>query len=271
MKNSKNSKFDERLDYSLLKQKKNQSKMKRLLPRIVIISVIAIVIIGGLILAYSYRKDHKTTSSKKTQTQAVLPTSTSTQTTTTQYVSNGQDLNLSFSYPSNWSVTPPTNDNPDDHTITVTSPLATITNADNKSVTGEVVIQVRSGNSTINELNSNSPVEALTSTQIAYTAPTANQDQYPYLSYIHFSNGSSASGAFEEVIITGNLSNTQGTSLNAGYFNGLDPIISANFYQCSTQSCTGSGQTPLSITTGIWQNSSIFKQVLSSFESFKLN
>jgi hypothetical protein len=134
-----------------------------------------------------------------------------------------------------------------------------------------VVVQVRPGTATITELGANAPVAPLTSTQVAYSAPTANQFQYPYVSYIHFANGAKLSKVFEEVMVTGSQSFTEDQNLDAGSLGGLDPIITATFYACATQDCSGTNQSLLSITQSTWQNADLFKQVLSLFESFKLN
>ena len=237
--------------------------------RIAIIVVIALVLIGGVL----YFVGHKSPKPKgQVSGQKIIQvTPSNTPSTTTKYLSNGNDLNLSFTYPNNWSVTPLSNDNKNDQTITLTSPLTTIINTDNSSVVGKIVIQVRPGTDTVSELNSNSPITSLASTQIAYSQPTSNQTSYPFISFIHFSDGSKATGSFEEVIITGGLSFTQGQTISAENVSGLDPIISASFYQCAAQSCTGSSESFLSINLNTWQNSTIFKQVLAIFESFQLN
>jgi hypothetical protein len=231
--------------------------------------VIALILIGGVV----YFVGHKAAKPKGhiTGQKIIQVTPSNTTGTITKYVSNGNDLNLALAYPNNWTVTPPSNDNPKDGTITLTSPLTTVINADNASVVGKIVIQIRPGTDTINELNSNSPITPIASVQIAYTKPTTNQTSYPYISYVHFSDGSKASGAFEEVIITGGLSFAIGQSISAEYLSGLDPIISASFYQCSTQSCTGASQGLLSININSWHNTTIFRQVLAIFESFQLN
>jgi len=237
--------------------------------KIAIIVIIGLLLIGGL----TYYIGHKPTKPKGhiSSQKIIQVTPNNTSSPDVKYVSNGNDLNLSFSYPQNWSVAPPTNDNKNDNTITLTSPLSTVINADNTSVVGKIIIQVRPGTDTINELNNNTPITALASAQIAYSQPTANQTSYPFISYVHFSNGSKASGAFEEVIITGGISFALGQSISAEYLSGLDPIISASFYQCATQSCIGTSQSLLSINSNTWQNTSIFKQVLTTLESFQLN
>jgi hypothetical protein len=237
--------------------------------KIAAITIIGLILIGGI----AYFIGHKPAKPKGhvTSQKIIQVTQPNTSATTIKYLSNGSDLNLSFVYPKNWSVTPPSNDNKNDNTITLTSPLTTIINSDSSSVAGKIVIQVRPGNDTVSELNSNSPITSLASTQIAYSQPTSNQTSYPFISFIHFSDGSKATGAFEEVMITGGLSFSQGQSISAEDVSGLDPIISANFYQCANQACSGTNQSFLSINLDTWQNTTIFKQVLAIFESFQLN
>jgi hypothetical protein len=72
-------------------------------------------------------------------------------------------------------------------------------------------------------------------------------------------------------MITADQSFTPGEMMGAENISGVDPYISASFYQCLTQSCSGSNQKPLSISITTWQNSNTFKQVLTLLESFKLN
>ena len=246
-----------------------KTKDKKSWMKIVMIALAVIIILGGVL----YALGHKSTKPKGhiSQQKIIQVTPPDTSTSTTNYISNGIDLNLSFDYPNNWTVTPPSNDNKTDQTITLTSPLSMITDADNNSVTGKIVIQVRSGTDTATELNSNSPITSLASTQIKYSEPTANQIVYPFVSFIHFNDGSKATGAFEEVMVTGGLSFSQGQSISAEDISGVDPIITANFYQCATQSCSGSSESLLSIDLNTWQNDTIFQQVLSTLESFQLN
>src|SRR6202050_356082 len=113
----------------------NRSMMKWIIPVVVLVLVI---IVGGLIFHLQQKVSPKHNTDAK---HTVVPAQNlSGQNTNSQYVSNGQDLNLSFSYPSDWSVNPATNDNPTDQTITVTSPLTSITNASNTTITGKVVV-----------------------------------------------------------------------------------------------------------------------------------
>ena len=231
--------------------------------------LLLIIVAGGVYLHLHHGGASKHNSSTN---HAVRPsTNSSAQNATSQYVSNGQDLNLSFSYPANWSVTPPTNDNTSDQPIAVTSPLMTIDNASGKSVTGKAIVTIRPGTAQISELASGNATAGQVSVQIGYTQPLASQQQYQYLSFINLSGGTDTSGAFQEVFITGQQQFSQGQNITAADLSSLDPIISASFYSCSTQECISSGETPLSITMNTWQNSAPFTQVLALIQTLQLH
>jgi hypothetical protein len=210
-----------------------------------------------------------TTTTGTTSSQNRVQPDTVTDTSSKTYTSNGKDLNLSFTYPAGWTVQPASNSNPDDKQITVTSPLATIASADNKSVTGRVVLSIRPGGSTITELAGDKATAAQASTQIAYDKPTSAQHQYPYISFAHLAGGTNPTNAFEEVIVTGITNFAKNQAVYQTSLAQLDPIISARFYTCGDQSCTAT--TPLSITNGTWQNNDTTQQALAIFESLQIN
>ena len=250
-----------------LKGRKNQWIIISLL-------VIVVLIAGGGGAAYWWHKQQvKSTTGQRAATinqpgpKATTPTSNTSQT----YTSTGKDLNLSFTYPSSWTATPASGDNASDQAITLNSPLASITDASNTSITGKVVVTIRPGSADLSELSSGSATAAQASVQFAYSKPTAAQHQYPYLTFIHLTSSANPNGGFEEVVVTGINQFTKGQSITADSLGSLDPIISASFYNCSTQTCTSSGATPLSITNATWQDTDIFKQVQALFQSLRLN
>ncbi len=237
----------------------------------IIPAVIVIVVVG---LGLYILKHNKATpmNHNSTGNHAVQPTqNSSSQTNLVSYTSNGQDLNLTFSYPSNWTVSPPTNDNTSDQTITVTSPLTSIVDASSKTVTGKAVVSIRPGSAQISELSSGKAITPQSSIQIGYAQPLASQQQYPYLSFINLAGGTDANNGFQEVMVTGQQQFSQSENITTDELSGLDPIISAGFYSCSTQACIGNGEIPLSITMDTWQNSSPFTQVLAIIQSLQLH
>ena len=231
-----------------------------------------VIIIAGASIGYGLSRQHSKVPAKKTfSATRVAPSKTTRSTATINYVSNGKDLNLNFGYPASWSVAPASNNNPNDQTITLNSPLTTILDAaTGKAVTGKVTVNIRPGSAQLNELNSGTATAGQASVQYAYNKPTANQYQYAYLTYVHLLSTRNPSGVFEEVLVTGSTQFTQGETVTSANVS-VDPIISAEFYSCSTNACTGSGASPLSITNNTWQSTPVFQQTLALFESLQLN
>lgn len=239
--------------------------------------VFIVLLLAGGGAAYWFLSRPKATPANTTSqgttvpNQPLVPDDTQAQGTNRQYVSNGKDLNLSFSYPSNWTVTPPTNNNTTDQPITVTSPLVSIPGTSGQSTTGKVVVSIRPGGSTLSELSSSKATAGQASAQIAYDKPTSAQHQYPYLTYLHLAGGANPNSSFEEVIITGISSFTKDQVLVPADLSLLDPIVSARFYACSDQACTTGSATPLSITNNTWQNAQVCMQTLAIFQSLQIN
>lgn len=251
-----------------------RSKRKLLL----ILAGVLVLLLAGGVAAYwlTHRQQPAPAASSRTpatsnQSQPLVPDDTQAQGTSGHYVSNGKDLNLSFSYPSDWTVTPASNNNPNDQPITVTSPLVSIPGANGQSTTGKVIVSIRPGNTTLSELSSDKATAGQASAQIAYDKPTSAQHQYPFLTYVHLAGGANPSSSFEEVIITGVSSFAKDQPITSASLSQLDPIISARFYACSNQACSTSSATSLSITNATWQNAPVCMQTLAIFQSLQIN
>lgn len=244
---------------------------------IITIVIAAILVIGGGAVAYWFFIRSKPSAKMPSQTtQNTAPTQpvatdNATSSAATQYVSNGSDLNLSFTYPSNWTASPASGGNSTDQPISVTSPLVSLSDANGQAITGKVVVNIRPVSAQLSELASDKAMVAQDSVQFAYTKPTSAQHQYPYLTYVHLAGGNNTNNVFEEVIITGVNKFTKGQALLPESLGGLDPIISAAFYQCATQACAGSSATPLSINDSTWQNTSVFVQTQALLASLQLH
>jgi len=253
--------------YQAPSKAKSSHKFKFWLP---VVAVILIIVLAGG--GYLLVKHHSPSKTPKTTSSVVKPTAVSTNpNSNSQYVSNGQDLNLTFSYPADWTVNPPTNHNPTDQAITVTSPLTSLTSASGSSVTGKIVVSIRPGAATISELAAGNSTAAQNSVQIGFTTPLPSQQQYPYLSFIYLPGGSNPSGQFDEVMVSGLMQFTQNEAVTTADLELLDPIISASFYSCTTQACIGSGEVPLSISMDSWQNDNPFIETLNLIQSLQLH
>ena len=258
---------DEWPEYAKRKFPKGLKKLLKIAAIIIVILVLA----GASYEIFKHHKTSKPAFKTSTSTTQPKPASSGHSNGTSQYTANGSDLNLSFSYPSNWTVSPASGTDTTNQTITISSPSTSIQSADGSSVTGKATVSIRAGSAAISELNSGNPMAAANSTQFAYNAPTPDQHQYPYLTFIHFTSGSQASGAFEEVMITGVQLFTKGQQVSSDSLGQLDPIISVSFYKCNDTACAGQGAGLLSISSNTWQNDQLFINVQNLFASLKLS
>jgi cytoskeletal protein RodZ len=249
----------------------------------VLVMTIIIVVLLAAAAGYWFLKYHSkptsvtTTTSTSTagevKTQSVTPPVSATEVApanTTQYTSTQSNLNLSFDYPTDWTVSPKQTSASATTPITVTSPSVSIATADGTTVTGKVIVTIRAGGAAIGEL-STTAVAAQDSVQMAYTHPTATQRQYPYLTFVHFSSGSKTDGAFEEVIVTGGDQFTKNDSITSDGLGNVDPLITASFYSCDAADCSTPSVGTLAISNTIWQNAALFQTTATLFASFKLN
>jgi hypothetical protein len=245
------------------------AKHKRKWPRYVALLILVICIgsLGFLVATHVHFSPQTDTANKQTQQALVRPVVTVS--STKQYMASGNDLNLSFSFPSNWMVAPSSGSDSTDQPITATSPVQTITNSKGVAVSARVIVSIRPGSDVIGELSSGSVIAALNSVQFTYDQPATGQDATPYLSFLDTNGGSDSAAAFQEVLVTGSTSYAQGESMTTSNVM-VDPIISASFYNCSNLKCNTS-QLPVSVSYASWQNSPVLQQTLSLFKSLAIN
>lgn len=259
------------------KPKMPKPKKPEHLWRNVLIVVGVLVVVGGLvgggIALAKHKKSNKTSGSSSSSSKSSSSSSNSSGSEATNvaagtntYTSNETDLGLTLNYPDGWTPSPAATTASGTNNITITSPEETFTDANGASVQGKAVVTIRSSSAGISELTNATATAAQASTQIGYTNPTSGQHKYPYITFLHFATGEKASGAFEEVMITGVTSFSSGASVSTGDLAGLDPIITVNFYSCSGSTCT----TPLSINNTEWTNNATAVEALNVLESLQL-
>jgi len=257
--------------------KKPQHLLRNLLIGLGAVVVIAGAVFGGMALANKHKNSKPV--AQQAQSSAGQSTSTSTDSASTStstpatpaansksYTSNETALGVTFSYPESWTVSPASTTATGKSAITVTSPIASFTDASGASVKGRAVVTMRPSRAGIAELNSGSPAAAQNSVQIGYTNPAAGQHKYPYITFLHFTTGQKATGAFEEVMITGVTTFASGNSVSSSSLAGLDPVISVAFTSCTGDACP----TPLSINNTGWNNNALAQEALNIFQSIQI-
>lgn len=250
--------------------KKPRNRRKGVLIGMVALIIVLLIALTAVLLSHRRATAPASKSSSQSAARQKPPTpTTSLASGTSLYTSPADSFNLSFAYPSNWSVQPASGQS--GNTITVSSPLVSLTDANGNSVPGKVTLTIRAGGSTMPEIGANAVI-AQDSVQYAYAAPTAAQHQYFYVSFLHLPAGSSSGkGVFEEVVITGVNSLAKGSTATSDTFGGVDPLVSASFSQCATQTCSGTGASSLSVNAAAWQSDPTLQQLQKLFESFKFN
>ncbi|HEY8999587.1 MAG TPA: hypothetical protein VIM53_04720 [Candidatus Saccharimonadales bacterium] len=255
------------------KPKKPEHLWRNVLIGVAAVVVIAGLVFGGIALAKHKKTNDKTASSKSSGNSSASSSSgtsgsasTNVAAGTNTYTSNESSLGLTLNYPDGWTPSPTATTASGTANITLTSPTATFTDASGASVTGKAVVTIRPASAGISELTNSTATAAQASTQIGYTNPTSGQHKYPYITFLHFTTGEKASGAFEEVMITGVTSFSSGASVTTGDLAGLDPVITVNFYGCSGNTCT----TPLSVNNAEWTSNATAVEALNILQSLQL-
>ena len=250
-------------------EKPAKSRRWPLLLGLLLVALIAGLAIYWLVLRPKPVRQPVTAKDNSSSSQPSVDTSSNT--SPTAYISKGSDLNLNFTYPASWQVTPASGGNQSDQPITLTSPRTSMADATDQSVVARAVITIRPKGSDLTELDPGTATLALTSIQIAYTSPTKVQHGYPYITFIHLAGGDNPKKLFEEVMITGANKFAAGQLLSPYSLVGLDPVVSVTFYQCVTQVCSGGGAKPLGISQDIWQTSDLGQQALGVFEALQIH
>ncbi len=252
--------------------KKPQHLWRNVLATAGVLVVVGGLVGGGIALA-KHKKSNKTSGQHSTNGSSVSSSNTSGGSEATNvaagtntYTSNETNLGLTLNYPDGWTPSPAATTASGTNNITIASPEKTFTDANGASIQGKAVVTIRSSSAGINELTSASATAAQASTQIGYTNPTSGQHKYPFITFLHFATGEKASGAFEEIMITGVTSFSSGASVSTGDLAGLDPIITVNFYGCTGSTCTA----PLSINNAEWTNNATAVEALNILESLQL-
>jgi len=245
-------------------------RQKRGKRKLLIITIILIVLIGLGAAGYVLLHHKNKAPAKQAATTQNLPApAANTNSGVSEYTAPADGLNLAFSYPTDWTVSPASGQS--GKAITITSLLVSLPDATGTNTTGKIVVSIRGDISNISELASAQVTTAQDSVQYAYKAPTTAQHQYFYVSFLHFASPVTAQGAFQEVAITSVNQLPKGTAITSDLLGEVDPLVTASFYACTATPCTGSGQALVGVTGASWQSNKALLQVQTLFESLKFN
>ena len=182
-------------------------------------------------------------------------------TTTTSYSST--NFNLSFSYPTGWTV----NDT-GGKTMTVISPATQLKNATGQTVSGKIIMTISQKGQNLGAFDKGDATAVLDSQKITYSKPTPNQRANTYLSFLQYAS-TAATGALDGVDITGDYGYTKAQDIPKTDIANIDPLINITFAKCSDSAC--SATTALSIASTAWANTTFSAPLTTMLESLAIN
>lgn len=231
--------------------------------RNLIISMAALLILaigaGGI---YWFILHHKSAGSfgavppTAAQSQPAQSQSAASQITSATKSYTSPNFNLSFSYPQDWTVT----DN-GGGIMTVKSPLIKLKNASGQTVSGSILLTIRSQGQKLTEFNSGNATAVRDSVKIAYTNPTQTQRANTYISFLQYASTSTL-GALDGVYITADNGYQKGQAIPSVDVQKVDPLISLTFFDSNAK--------PLSITSSMWDNQDFAGPLTKILQSFSI-
>lgn len=215
--------------------------------------LVALVII--IVLAIGYLFVLKPKPASKSPSQATPAASQvkagQIESATKSYTSN--NFFLTFSYPSDWTVT----DN-GGGIMTVKSSLLALQSAGAQTVNGYVVVTFRDKTQKLNEFDKGNATATRDSEKISYTKPTQTQRGSTYISFLQYATTGRA-GALDGIYITGDSGYQKGQAIPLVDITKVDPVISITFQDKNGAS--------MSVPDSLWDDASFsgpLKAVLQS-------
>lgn len=236
------------------------AKAKRRSRKWLIILVVLILVAGG-VGAYWYVGRKPKASTAKTNT-SVQQTATLISSQTQNHSS--PDFNLSFDYPTDWTVT----DTLGSGVITVRSPALQLKDGQSKSFTGQIVFTVRSKQLPLPEFDKGNATAIRVSEKIAYSKPSASQRGSTYISFLNYA--SSAGSTLDGIYVTGDVGYQKDQAIPKADIVPIDPVVNVSFVKCANSSCNTDG-TAIGITPAMWDDVAFSGPLKKMLQSLTIN
>ncbi len=262
-----NSEVDEKLfkeipikDFSYTNAKPLSKKPKPNNKPYLVLSILIIIVLlafGG----YTLLK-HKSSKVVKGSVQRTTQKTNNSVTPTAKITSyNSTNFNLSVNYPSNWIISDTTS------VLSLTSPETSLTNANNQTVQGRIILSVSPKGQLPSDFGSSAATAVLNSQLVSYTSPTPAQDAQTYISFLQYGS-TTIIGGLNGIYVTGNYGYLKGQNINQSDIQSVDPLVRVSFEKCSNN-CKN--LTPLVISASDWSKSSFSLPIINIIKSFQFS
>ena len=233
-------------------------KPKRRWPLVVLV---VLLLAGAVVGTYWFglRKPSTPPASKSTPTSHATKKTTQPAIVPTKHY-DSDTYTLGFDYPQTWDVSDTA------AKLTVTSPAASLTTVDGKTVDAHVLVTFQNPQTTIAGYPTTGAIASLASDKLTYKQPTSVQRAQTYLSYLGYASASS----LDALYVTGDNGYQQGQQIPMSDVVKGNPLISVTFVTCGTTGC-GAAATAVTVQADAWKSSVLSQQVTNLLQSIQLN
>lgn len=237
---------------SLRHQPKWHKMMRRTLGAILIVVILAAVVVGVYGKFFYHKQPAKQSSQPSAQTNqnAADPFTNKTKT----YTSTG--AGLSFAYPETWKL------NDANDKLTVTSPVASLTDMNGAKFSGKIVFTVQPKGTTPKAFDGGGVIAALDSQKISYAKPTSVQRGQTYLSFLQYTQAL-VKDQLDGIYVTGDFGYQTNQYAPKTDITKLDPLITVTFQKCDDDTCAS--PTDTSIQASMWSDNADFQKTIEAF------
>jgi hypothetical protein len=230
--------------------------------RYLIIFIVILLLVGGGAYVYlKHSQSQKNAKAAQAAVQAAKP-KVSSQIASTTKTYTSPNFYLTFSYPTNWTVT----DTGGGQMMAV-SPATQLKSSSGQTVTGQISLLIRATTQKLAEFKSGNAVAVFDSEKITYAKPTQNQRASTYISFLQYA--STAGSGLDGIYITSDNGYQKAQAIPLVDVDQEDPIISIIFDQCSDSSCNGK-TTPLTIGSTSWNDANFAGPLKTMLESLSI-
>lgn len=252
----------ERAEAALIaKQRKKLSFGRKLLGLFGWLFLIALLT-GGAAAAvwFLWLKNDKPMTDNKSdqQSQAVAPP-TPVQAVDPVETYNSSRLFLQFDHPKEWKVT-------EDNKVVAVSPPTKFKTPAGSTQIGEIVLTIRSAQTTLPEFKDGDARAIVESEKINYAKPTQTQRAASYISLLAYA-GMTSKG-LDGIYVTGDNGYLADQLVSMADIIQASPLISVTFQACPEATCAAnSARKPLTIATTSWKDEKFAKPIKTMLQS----
>ncbi len=246
---------------AIAKQRKKMSFGRKLL-RFFGWLILIVVLTGGAAAGvwYLWLKDEKPiTSTKSNQQNQMITPPPPAKVVDPVETYNSNRLFLQFDHPKGWKVT-------EDNKVVAVSPPTKLKTATGSTQTGEIVLTIRSSQTTLPEFKDGNATAIIESEKINYAKPTQTQRAATYISLLSYAGATSK--GLDGIYVSGDNGYLINQLIPMADIIKANPLITVTFQSCPEATCAAnSARKPLTIAASSWKDDKFAKPIKTMLQS----